>query len=70
LAKAEEEGVSISQIIEVGRLSGVVTGIDVSSPELLKNAGIKNIDSKIHVESAETGSKITGVQLNGRKKKN
>lgn len=69
LAKAEKEGVSINQVIQVGRLSGVVTGVDVNSPELLKNAGIKSIDSKIHVESAETGSRITGLQLNSRKKK-
>lgn len=69
LANAEKEGVSINQVIEVGKLSGVVTGIDVSSPELLRNAGIKSIDSKIHVESSEAGSKITGVQLNSPKKK-
>ena len=69
LTKAEQEGVSINQVIEVGRLSGVVTGIEVDNPEALKNSGIKRVDSKISVTNAESGSKIQGLSFNNAKKK-
>jgi len=69
LAKAEDDGASINQIIQVGKLSGELIGVEVDSIESLKDGGIKKVDQQIFVKNAKSGSKISGITLRDKKKK-
>lgn len=69
LAKAENDGVSINQVVQVGKLSGELIGVEIENTELLKNGSLKNVDQKIVVENAKSGSKISGVVFKAKNKK-